>query len=805
MPIINTIVRNSKFKIQNFLFFIIILIFGLCVLDLLSGCIQKSDLERAGEYARQAEAQYQRAAEEYKKLISKGKDLDKLYLRLGRLYYDHGNLKEAVDALKQSLDTQAKKFLAISYYRLGNFTDALEVFDKNDIADDEYLYYHGLTCEKLNLYDQALEIYAKIKGKKFSDIAGRHIEEIEKEEALGHIKDISPETDKILKSAPDARNYPQAGALILSCDERIEVSDKNTQEFSLHYLIKILNERGKEDFSETVIDYDSTYEKVQLEFARTIKPDGTVMEVGSRHIRDVSRYMTFPLYSNARAYIISFPEIVEGAIIEYKLKIFRSQLINKKDVVMPYPVQAGEPVLSAHFSVSLPKDRMINIKIINDRYNDFGANLTPHIEEGRGRRIYSWQFKDIPQIIPESNMPPAVEVNPTVILSTFNNWQEIYDWWWGLAKDKIKPDEAIKQKVAELVKDKASDEEKIRAIHNFCAQKIRYVAVEYGQAGYEPHRAELIFKNKYGDCKDQAILLVTMLRGAGIEAWPVLIATKQYYNLNPEFPSALFNHCIAAVRLEDKTVFVDPTAETCSFENLPAGDQNRRVLVFKEGYKIEETPLYPAAHNMVKQALNAKINSDETLSAERVVFTYGFYDQAQRYWLLYTQPELIREALKEKIQDVSIGAKLLKYDIENLDDLDSPVVLRYEFQGPEYLTNAGLLRIMPQSASLDTSIVAKDKRKYAIDFTVLDSKQNTFTGGIPDNFVVKYMPENVSRDSRWLSYELEYSFKDGVITFRQKSELKKAVVAPEEYPEFKRFFEGLARQVKQRIVLEKLR
>jgi len=771
---------------------------------LAGGCGQKSGLEEAQKYSRQAEVQYQRAIEQYKKLISKGKDLDNLYLRLGELYYDHGNLKDAADTLKKSAAITAKKFLAISYYRLGNFTDALEVFDKNDIPDDEYLYYHGLACEKLNLYDQALEIYAKIKGKKFSDIAARHIEEIEKGGAGGHIKDINPEINKILSAAPDAKNYPQAGVLILACDEKIEVSENNTEVSTLHYLIKILNERGKEDFSETVIDYDSTYEKVELEFARTIKPDGTVAGVGSRHIRDVSRYMNFPLYSNARAYIISFPEITEGAIIEYKLKIRRSQLLNKKDLVMPYPVQAGEPIISARFTLSLPKNRELNIKTINDRYNDFAAQLSPRIEEGKDRRIFSWDLKDVPQIVPESNMPPVVEINPTIILSTFKKWQEIYDWWWGLAKDKIKADEAIKEKTAELIKGKASEEEKIRAIHNFCAQKIRYVAVEYGQAGYEPHRAELIFKNKYGDCKDQSILLVTMLREAGVESWPVLIATKDYYNLNPEFPSVLFNHCIAAAKLQDRTVFIDPTAETCSFGDLPAGDQNRRVLVFKaDGYAIEETPFYPAGHNLVRQVLNVKVNNDETLSAQKSVFSYGLYDQAQRYWLLYTQPELICEALKEKIQDVSIGAKLLDYDIENLDDLNKPVVLHYDFEGREYFTNAGFFRIMPQLASLDTSIVAKDKRRYAIDSTVLESKENSFTIGIPDNFVIKYMPENVKQDSPWFSCDLEYDFKDGMITFKQRSELKKPVVTPEEYPAFKIFFEGLAKQVKQRIVLEK--
>jgi hypothetical protein len=73
----------------------------------------------------------------------------------------------------------------------------------------------------------------------------------------------------------------------------------------------------------------------------------------------------------------------------------------------------------------------------------FGARLEPEIETSAGRVVYRWQFKDVPQIIPEANMPPNVEVNPSILMSTFSSWEEVYQWWWALARDKIKADEAI--------------------------------------------------------------------------------------------------------------------------------------------------------------------------------------------------------------------------------------------------------------------------------------------------------------------------------------------------------------------------
>ncbi len=179
----------------------------------------------------------------------------------------------------------------------------------------------------MNLFDKALDIYKRIKDKDFSALAFLRISQIEKQVNVINIKDISPQVNKIIQTAPDQQKYPQAGALILFCDEKIELTAQDTQISYLHYVIKILNNRGKEAFSETRVEYDSTYEKVELEYARTIKPDGTVVDVGIRHILDVSKYLNFPLYSNARVYIISFPEITEGVNIEYKLKIHRIKRI----------------------------------------------------------------------------------------------------------------------------------------------------------------------------------------------------------------------------------------------------------------------------------------------------------------------------------------------------------------------------------------------------------------------------------------------------------------------------------------------
>jgi hypothetical protein len=773
---------------------------------LVFGCNRQIPVQEPRELASKSEHYYEMALDTYKKLIASSTQPDKMHFELGVLYFGHGDFTRAIEEFKKVNDAAAKKYLAISFYKKGDFTDALQVFGANGPGDDEYMYYYGLTAEKLNLFEEALKAYRKINTPVFKAKAKTRLGAIEKERNPVNIKQLDPKIYSILASAPPITQYPQAGGLILYCDEYVEVTPQNTEESVLHYLIKIINERGKERFSEAHIDYDSTYEKVEIVYARVIKPDGTVVDVGNRHIRDVSKYLNFPLYSNARVYIISFPEITEGSSVEYKVKIHNNKLINDKDFMLAYPVQSDEPIIAANFTLRMPKDKKVHFQIINERYNDFGAVLNPLIKGEGASLVYKWQFKNIPQIVPETSMPPQIEVNPAILVSTFKSWDDIYNWWWGLGSPKIKIDTAIKEKVKELTRNKRSEEDKARSIYNFCAQQIRYVAVEYGQAGYEPHEASEIFRNKYGDCKDKSVLLVTMLRQAGIKAYPVLISTREYYNLNKDFPSSMFNHAIAAVRVGGRLVFLDPTAETTSFGDLPVSDQARSVLLFREdGYSIEKTPLFPASRNMLKQETRIKMDGKGAIQVRKANFTLGLYDQAQRYWILYTQPELIQQFLKEAIQNISIGAELVKYKIDNASNLDKPVVLTCEFTGPEYWTEAGALRIMPQLASLGTSLVAKDKRRYDIDFDALTEKENVYEIELPPGFAVKYMPESIKETSPWLSVSVEYSQGQNKILVKQEEELKSNAVSTLDYPVFKDFLEKTAKELKQRIVLERIK
>jgi len=126
-----------------------------------------------------------------------------------------------------------------------------------------------------------------------------------------------------------------------------------------------------------------------------------------------------------------------------------------------------------------------------------------------------------------------------------------------------------------------------------------------------------------------------------------------------------------------------------------------------------------------------------------------------------------------------------------------------EFEGPKFLTEAGEDRLVPQLGGFSTSLVSRDKRSYPIDFRTLDEFDVMVKIKLPKNLTIKYLPLPVIKDTPWFTYLNKYSFSQGIIFFEESLVHKRVLVTPEDYEEYKRICEDLARQTDKQAVLER--
>ncbi len=179
------------------------------------------------------------------------------------------------------------------------------------------------------------------------------------------------------------------------------------------------------------------------------------------------------------------------------------------------------------------------------------------------------------------------------------SWQDVGLWYDTLETPRRVATPQIKQKVAQLTSGLTDPLAKMRVLADYMQRNIRYMAVEVGIGGWQPHAADEVFSRQYGDCKDKATLLVTMLHEAGVDAYIVSVDHRRRL-IRPDFPSVFMDHSIVAIRLPDnvsdaglyavvkdpqlgRLLFFDPTNEYVPLGYLPWYLQQTYALVITPG------------------------------------------------------------------------------------------------------------------------------------------------------------------------------------------------------------------------------
>ena len=213
--------------------------------------------------------------------------------------------------------------------------------------------------------------------------------------------------------------------------------------------------------------------------------------------------------------------------------------------------------------------------------------------------------------------------------------------------------EPIKQEVSALTAGKTTTLQKMQAIAGFVQHDIRYVAIELGIGGWQPHAAPDVFSHRYGDCKDKATLMRTMLRQIGVDSYQVVI-NMQRGSVTRDTPAHNgFDHVILAIKLPDdvkdpsliavmqhpklgRILFFDPTNELTPFGQIGGYLQaNYGLLVTPEGGELVELPQQPSAMNSIQRVGKLTLDANGMLKGDVQEVRLGDRASSER-WRLRT-------------------------------------------------------------------------------------------------------------------------------------------------------------------------
>ncbi|MCB1049065.1 MAG: hypothetical protein H6510_00685 [Acidobacteria bacterium] len=132
--------------------------------------------------------------------------------------------------------------------------------------------------------------------------------------------------------------------------------------------------------------------------------------------------------------------------------------------------------------------------------------------------------------------------------------------------------------VQDLVKEKATPHEQLKALYDYVCENIRYVADETHLNALIPRSPAQTLSRGFGDCKDRALLLSAMAAELGLDVKMVLVSTDIEVEPDLVHP-ALFNHVINAVQENGEWLFFDATNRYFPFGCLIGELTNQRALI----------------------------------------------------------------------------------------------------------------------------------------------------------------------------------------------------------------------------------
>ena len=605
---------------------------------------------------------------------------------------------------------------------------------------------------------------------------------------------------ELLQSAPQSTEYPNAGFVNLIDEAEHVVKPDGRWTTTTRVAAKIFNERGR-DIANVHLPYNSAFEKIKVLRARTIKKDGTVVEVKSENIREISPFSGYAMYSSVKAKVMIMPAIENDCIIDYEWEVSGKKSIMPSHFWITWYYQSKEPTMLSRFTLEVPAKR----KFTQAAYN---TQISPTVTPSKDGKTLTcvWEGRDFGEIKPEPHMPPLNEICPWFELSSVDSWQEVAAWYRELVQPQMKATPEIEQAVAELTKDRETDMEKARSIFYWVEDRIRYVGLEFGASAYEPHSATDVFDNRYGDCKDQATLLISMLRAAGIKAHPVLVPVRFRGATSKRVPSpGIFDHAIAVAEIDGKRIWMDTTAEVCPFGDLPEADRGREVLVITEsGSEFVETPEYTAEENGTSQTVKIKLNADGGIAASVLWTSAGSSDLAARATYKYAKPSEIKEGFEASVASVSPGAKLTDFSVSDPRRKDEPLKITYEFEAAGWANRTRKFLIFRPSlyqSVLSQTPFSKSEREYDLRFSNTSANESETEISLPDGFKVEEIPQNLSLQSDFATYDRTCQLDGNTLKIAEKLVRQEARIPAARYQEVKKFYEDAIRAQKQQVVL----
>lgn len=522
----------------------------------------------------------------------------------------------------------------------------------------------------------------------------------------------------------------------------------------------------------------------------------------------------------------TFPNVKEGSIIEYEYKINSDFLFN----LQPWRFQGNYPRLWSEYTVSLPefyyyvtltqgyqayyikdqKSSTDNFTLTDSR----SAGASDRVNFTAGVTDFRYVMKDVPALKQEEftstleNHIAKIEFQlaelryPLTPRNIMGTWQQVCD---ELLKDEdfgetlSRDNPWLRDAVDEAIGSATTPLEKARNIYYYVQKN--FTCTNYN-GKYLQQPLKTVLSKRSGTAAEINLLLVAMLRKAGLGADPVMLSTRSHgyaYALYPLVDK--FNYVICQFNVNGKDYYLDASRSRLGFGRLGSDCYNGHARVIDRRATAVE---------LVSDTLRErKVTSVFLVSSEKGELS-GSMQQVPGYFESYRLRDRIKESGREKFvadMEKALNAKIESKSvmIDSLDRFEDPLAIKYSFQ----LENSGedILYVNPMLAEGYKENPFKSAiRRYPVEMPYVIDETYLMQMQVPEGYVVDELPKQIMvklNEREDVMFEYRISESNGYISLRSRLNFKRSFFQPDEYETLREFFNLVVKKHNEQIVFKK--
>ena len=581
--------------------------------------------------------------------------------------------------------------------------------------------------------------------------------------------------------------------LVTEIHEKIKIYDQDALEYATQ-VVSLYNSRGSYERISDLKGYTYNWEPTGLKKEKLGKESIFKEEASDNRTR-----IRFTL-PNAKA----------GSVLEYKYK-----------VTSPFYYSIDEFV----FQEDIPTKKVIAILNILEwfRYNQMQrgvAYLKPTItpvynntlETNSNKIVY--ELDNIPALVEEdyvSNMDnyrlgmkfeiASVQIPGQTFTNYAKSWDDVVK---TISKadrfgSELKRDRYFRDELPGIIANAASPMDKMNTILAYVKQKVKW---DEGYGVFCAKGVRQAYEEGSGNSGEINLMLVAMLRAAGLNAQPVLLSTRS--NGVPLFPTLNgLNFVIASAEVDGKQYLMDATDPFSTPNILPVRDLNWIGQKMNSTGGTEMVPLTPSIKAVETTMVNATLSDTGELEGSCNSRFTGHYAYLLRKEYLGGTEDSYLEELEKDNGEIEID----DFAIKQVEDLNKPLSQSYSFYKENVLETISGKKYLNPLLFLTTSNnpFTADTREYAVELGFPQQDRYMVNIELPAGYSVESLPAPV----RMALPEGGGSFQYSVSQVGQKIQLQcnfsldKAVYGPSFYPMLKEFFNQMIVKNQEKIVLVK--